>query len=307
VGRFDGKVAIVTGAGRGIGRSHALLLASEGAAVVVNDLGGSSGGAGSDSTPAQQVVDEITAKGGRAAANYDSVSSWKGAEAMVQQAIDAFGGLDVLINNAGILRDKMSFNMDEAEWDSVIDVHLKGHFAPSRFAAAYWRAQAKATGEPVNAKIVNTASESGLYGNAGQANYAAAKAGIASMTIVMARELERSGVRVNAICPVARTRLTEGVAGAGDFMKPKLGEFDRFAPENISAVAGWLASDLSAGVTGQIVKVMGGQVQLLRGWRPITESTDDKPWTIESINGVADVLFANSDRGAPPFMPAVER
>jgi NAD(P)-dependent dehydrogenase (short-subunit alcohol dehydrogenase family) len=212
----------------------------------------------------------------------------------------------VLINNAGILRDKMSFNMEEAEWDAVIDVHLKGHFAPSRFAAAYWRAQAKATGEPVNAKIVNTASESGLYGNAGQANYAAAKAGIASLTIVMARELERSGVRVNAICPVARTRLTEGVAGAGDFMKAKEGEFDRFAPENISAVAGWLASDLSAGVTGQVVKVMGGQVQLLRGWRPITESTDDKPWTIESINGVADVLFAKSDRGVPPFMPAVE-
>ena len=228
MGLFDGKVAIVTGAGRGIGRSHALLLASEGAAVVVNDLGGSSGGEGADATPAQQVVDEIAAKGGRAIANYDSVSSWTGAEAMVQQAVD------------GILRDKMSFNMDEAEWDQVIDVHLKGHFATSRFAAAYWRARSKETGEPVNAKIVNTASESGLYGNAGQANYAAAKAGIASMTIVMARELERIGVRVNAICPVARTRLTELVAG--DFMNPKEGEFDRFAPENISAVVGWLAS-----------------------------------------------------------------
>ncbi len=306
MGLFDGKVAIVTGAGRGIGRTHALLLASEGAAVVVNDLGGGAAGDGKDQTPAQQVVDEITTKGGRAVANYDSVSSWSGAEALVQQAVDEFGRLDVLINNAGILRDKMSFNMEEAEWDAVIDVHLKGHFAPSRFAAAHWRAQAKATGEPVNAKIVNTASESGLYGNAGQANYAAAKAGIASLTIVMARELERSGVRVNAICPVARTRLTEGVAGAGEFMKAKEGEFDRFAPENISAVAGWLASDLSAGVTGQVVKVMGGQVQLLRGWRPITESTDDKPWTIESINGVADVLFAKTDRGAPPFMPAVE-
>ena len=306
MGLFDGKVAIVTGAGRGIGRSHALLLASEGAAVVVNDLGGSAGGEGNDATPAQQVVDEITIKGGRAVANYDSVSSWTGAEALIQQAVNEFGRLDVLVNNAGILRDKMSFNMDEDEWDAVIDVHLKGHFAPSRFAAAHWRAQAKATGEPVNAKIVNTASESGLYGNAGQANYAAAKAGIASLTIVMARELERSGVRVNAICPVARTRLTEGVAGAGDFMKAKEGEFDRFAPENISAVAGWLASDLSAGVTGQVLKVMGGQVQLLRGWRPITESTDDKPWTIASIDGAADALFAKSERGAPPFMPAVE-
>jgi NAD(P)-dependent dehydrogenase (short-subunit alcohol dehydrogenase family) len=302
VGLFDGKVAIVTGAGRGIGRSHALLLASEGAAVVVNDLGGGAHGDGSaDATPAQQVVDEITTQGGRAAANYDSVSSWTGAEALVQQAVDTFGGLDVLINNAGILRDKMSFNMDEAEWDAVVDVHMKGHFAPSRFAAAYWRAKAKETGAGVNAKIVNTASESGLYGNAGQANYAAAKAGIASMTIVMARELERSGVRVNAIAPVARTRLTETVAG--DFMNPKEGEFDRFAPENISAVVGWLASDLSAGVTGQVVKIMGGQVQLLRGWRPITEATDDKPWTITSIESVSDALFAKTDKGVPPFMP----
>src|SRR3954465_11138096 len=218
VGRFDGKVAIVTGAGRGIGRSHALLLASEGAAVVVNDLGGSSGGGGADGTPAQQVVDEIEAKGGRAVANYDSVSSWAGAENMVNQAVNELGGLDVLINNAGILRDKMSFNMDEAEWDSVVDVHLKGHFAPSRFAASYWRAKSKETSAPVNAKIVNTASESGLYGKVGQANYAAAKAGLASRTNVMARELERIGVRVNAIAPVARTRLTEQVAGAADFM-----------------------------------------------------------------------------------------
>jgi len=303
VGLFDGKVAIVTGAGRGIGRSHALLFASEGAAVVVNDLGGGAAGDGADSTPAQQVVDEIIAKGGRAVANYDSVSSWAGAEAMVRQAVDTFGGLDILVNNAGILRDKMSFNMDEAEWDAVIDVHLKGHFAPSRFAASYWRAKAKETGEPVNAKIVNTASESGLYGNAGQANYAAAKAGIASMTIVMARELERIGARVNAICPVARTRLTEQVAGG--FMDPKEGEFDRFAPENISAVVGWLASDLSAGVTGQVLKVMGGQVQLLRGWRPVTEATDDKPWTIEAIEAASGTLFAGRDRGVPPFMPNV--
>ncbi len=300
---FDDKIAIVTGAGRGIGRSHALLLAAEGAAVVVNDLGGSSGGEGADATPAQQVVDEITAKGGRAVANYDSVSSWTGAASMVQQAVDGFGGLDILVNNAGILRDKMSFNMDEAEWDAVIDVHLKGHFAPSRFAASYWRARSKETGEPANGKIVNTASESGLYGNAGQANYAAAKAGIASLTIVMARELERIGVRVNAICPVARTRLTEGVAG--DFMNAKEGEFDRFAPENISAVVGWLASDLSAGVTGQVVKVMGGQVQLLRGWRPVTEATDDKPWTIEAIDAAAPALFAARDKGAPPFLPNI--
>lgn len=303
MGRFDGKVAIVTGAGRGIGRRHALLLASEGAAVVVNDLGGASDGAGADQTPAQQVVDEIAAKGGRAVANYDSVSSWSGAESLVQQAVDTFGGLDVLINNAGILRDKMSFNMDEAEWDAVVDVHLKGHFAPSRFAASYWRAKSKETSAPVNGKIVNTASESGLYGNAGQANYAAAKAGIASMTIVMARELERIGVRVNAIAPVARTRLTEQVASG--FMDAKEGEFDRFSPDNVSAVVAWLASDLSDGVTGQVVKVIGGQVQLLRGWRPITEATDDKPWTLDSIDAVSGTLFAKSDRGVPPFMPNV--
>jgi NAD(P)-dependent dehydrogenase (short-subunit alcohol dehydrogenase family) len=303
VGLFDGKVAIVTGAGRGIGRSHALLLASEGAAVVVNDLGGGSAGDGSDATPAQQVVDEITSAGGKAVANYDSVSSWAGAEQMVAQAVDAFGGLDVLINNAGILRDKMSFNMEEAEWDQVVDVHLKGHFATSKFASSYWRLKAKETGEPVNGKIVNTASESGLYGNAGQANYAAAKAGIASMTIVMARELERIGVRVNAICPVARTRLTETVAG--DFMNPKEGEFDKFAPENVSAVVGWLASDLSAGVSGQVFQVMGGQVQLLRGWRPVTVANDDKQWTIDSIESNSAALFGSIDRGVPPFMPNI--
>jgi NAD(P)-dependent dehydrogenase (short-subunit alcohol dehydrogenase family) len=304
VGLFDGKVAIVTGAGRGIGRSHALLLASEGAAVVVNDLGGGAAGGGADATPAQEVVDEIVAAGGRATANSDSVSSWEGAERLVQQAVDTFGGLDVLVNNAGILRDKMSFNMTEEEWDDVVAVHMKGHFAPSRFAAAYWRAKSKETGEGVNAKIVNTASESGLYGNAGQANYAAAKAGIASMTIVMARELERIGARVNAIAPVARTRLTATVAG--DALEPKEGEFDRYAPENISAVVGWLASDLSAGVTGQVVKIVGGQVQLLRGWRPVTEATDEKPWTITAIDEVSDALFAKDDRGVPPFMPTVE-
>ncbi len=304
MGLFDGKVAIVTGAGRGIGRAHAVMLASEGAAVVVNDLGGDALGDGADITPAQQVVDEITAAGGRAIVNGASVSSWSGAEAMIQQAVDTYGRLDVLVNNAGILRDKMSFNMDEAEWDAVIDVHLKGHFAPSRFAASYWRAQSKA-GSEVNAKIVNTASESGLYGNAGQANYAAAKAGIAAMTIVMARELERIGVRVNAVTPVARTRLTDTVA-TGGFMDKKEGEFDRFAPENISAVVGWLASDLSDGVTGQIVKVMGGQVQLLTGWRPVTQADADTEWTIASIDAISDDLFAKTGKSVPVFMPPVE-
>src|SRR5438128_7196784 len=215
MGSLDGKVAIVTGAGRGIGRCEALLLASEGAKVVVNDLGGDWAGEGKDDRPAQQVVDEIKAAGGEAVANYDDVGSWEGAQKLVQQAIDTFGELNILVNNAGILRDKMSFNMDESDWDAVINVHLKGHFVPSRFAGAYWRQKTKDTGDPVNAKVINTASESGLYGNAGQLNYAAAKAGIAAMTIVLARELERFGVRVNAIAPVALTRMTEDLMGGG--------------------------------------------------------------------------------------------
>src|SRR4051794_33218348 len=299
MGRFDGKVAVVTGAGRGIGRSEAVLLAAEGAAVVVNDLGGETTGEGADQRPAQQVVDEITAAGGRAAANYDDIATWSGGQALVAQAVDTFGGLDVVVNNAGILRDKMSFNMDEAEWDAVVDVHMKGHFTTSRFAAAFWRQQSKETGGPVGGAIVNTASESGLYGNAGQVNYAAAKAGIASMTIVMARELERVGVRVNCIAPVARTRLTEALAG--DVMKAKEGEFDRFGPDNVAAVAAWLASDLCNGISGQVVKVMGGVVQLLEGWRPLTEATSDKPWTVDSVDATRAALFAKAAGTIPPF------
>ncbi len=304
MGLFDGKVAIVTGAGRGIGRAEALLLASEGAAVVVNDLGGDFSGEGKDDRPAQLVVDEIEGAGGKAVANYDDIASWQGGERVVQQAVDTFGGLHVLVNNAGILRDKMSFNMDEADWDAVIKVHLKGHFAPSKFAAAYWRAQSKSSGGPVNAAIVNTASESGLYGNAGQANYAAAKAGIAALTIVMARELERIGVRVNAIAPVARTRLTETVASG--YMDAKEGEFDRFAPENVAAGVAWLASDLAAGVSGQVLKIQGGLAQIVQGWRPITQVDADKPWTIESIEAAKDALFAKSDPAVPPFMFGLE-
>ncbi|MGQ0803738.1 MAG: SDR family NAD(P)-dependent oxidoreductase, partial [Actinomycetota bacterium] len=298
---------IVTGAGRGIGRAEALLLASEGAAIVVNDLGGEARGGGADERPAQQVVDEIEEAGGEAAANFAGVSSWEGAQALIEQAVDDFGRLDVLINNAGILRDRMSFNMEEAEWDAVVDVHLKGHFCTSRFAAAYWRRQRKEQGEPVGATIVNTASESGLYGNAGQVNYAAAKAGIAAMTLVLARELEQIGVRANAICPVARTRLTEEVPGAGEYMAAKEGEFDRFAPENAAAAACWLASDLSAPISGQVVKVQGGLVQIVQGWRPLTEATDDKPWTIESIDAHRGTLFAKSGEGVPAFLTPAEQ
>ncbi|HEY7438946.1 MAG TPA: SDR family oxidoreductase, partial [Acidimicrobiia bacterium] len=201
-------------------------------------------------------------------------------------------------------RDKMSFNMEEAEWDAVINVHLKGHFVTSRFAASYWRQKSKESGAPADGAIVNTASESGLYGNAGQVNYAAAKAGIASMTIVMARELGRLGVRVNAIAPVARTRLTEGLAG--DMMAAKAGEFDRFSPDNAAAMAVWLASPKAAGITGQVFKVQGGQAQLLRGWRPITEATSDEIWTVDSIEAERKALVGDNDTDVPPFMPPLE-
>jgi NAD(P)-dependent dehydrogenase (short-subunit alcohol dehydrogenase family) len=301
MGIFDGKVAIVTGSGRGIGRSEVLLLASEGAKVVVNDLGGSGAGEGADQTPAQQVVDEIVAAGGEAVANYDDCASWTGAEAMVQQAVDTFGGLDVLICNAGILRDKMSFNMTEEEFDSVIRVHLKGHFAPIRFAAAYWRAKAKETGESVNAAVVTTSSESGLYGNAGQANYAAAKGGIASMTITLARELDRIGVRVNSLAPVAATRLL-GTVGMGEDLQndPKL------SPENPATGAVWLASPLAEGITGQVLKVGVGVAQIIQGWRPVSEVPQDGIWTVEDLAASRGLLFGDRDTGVPPFMHQVQ-
>ncbi len=304
MGLFDGKVAIVTGAGRGIGRAEALLLGSEGAAVVVNDVGGAVTGEGRDHSPAQQVVDEIVAAGGHAVPNFDSVSSWSGARALVDQAVDTYDGLDVLINNAGILRGRMSFNMEEADWDAVVDVHLKGHFCTSRFAASYWRKRSGEQGEPAGATIVNTASEAGLYGSIGQVNYAAAKAGIAAMTLVLARERERLGVRVNAICPVARTRLTEEVPGATEYMAVEEGEFDRFGPENAAAAAGWLASDVSAPISGQVVRVQGGLVQIVQGWRPLTEVTDDKPWTIGRLDAHRETLFARSAEGVPPLSAA---
>jgi len=216
MGILDGKVAIVTGAGRGIGREHALLLAREGAAVMVNDLGGDGHGEGQDLTPAQEVAAEIEAAGGRAAVNGGNVADWKAAEELVGQTIATFGRLDILVNNAGILRDRMAFNMSEEEWDAVVNVVLKGSFAPARFAATYWREQFKQSGQPVNGSIINTASESGLYGNAGQANYASAKIALTALTVVLARELERAGVRANAIAPVAATRLLGTVMAERD-------------------------------------------------------------------------------------------
>jgi NAD(P)-dependent dehydrogenase (short-subunit alcohol dehydrogenase family) len=299
MGLLDGKVAIVTGAGRGLGQCHALLLASEGAQVVINDLGGEWDGAGTDSRPAQQVVEQIEAAGGAAVANYDSCSDWDAAEGLVQQAIDTYGGLDIVVNNAGILRDKMGYNMDESDWDSVIDVHLKGHFATTHFAAKYWRARAKA-GDPVYGRIINTSSESGLFGNAGQANYAAAKAGIIALTVVTARELAKIGVTANAIAPRARTRMTEKTfAGFGE---AKEGEFDVWDPANVSPVVGWLASPLAADVSGQVFVVWGSEIQLVRTWT-LGGMIDaaGKAWTVDSLADAASTLFAKQSPGVPPF------
>jgi NAD(P)-dependent dehydrogenase (short-subunit alcohol dehydrogenase family) len=257
-GMCEGRVCVITGAGRGIGREYALMLAAEGAHVVVNDLGGDRTGAGADSGPAQQVVDEITAAGGAAVANTDDISSWAGSEALIAQAVQVFGGLDVVVNNAGVLRDRMLVNMSEEDWDSVINVHLKGTFAVSRHAAAYWRSRSKA-GEANDARIINTTSVSGLYGNIGQANYGAAKAGIAGLTIIAARELGRYGVTVNAIAPAALTRMTEDLPIADD-VKAAL------APQWVAPVCVWLASPLSADVTEQIFEVSGTTFAVAEGW-----------------------------------------
>ncbi|KAA2261200.1 SDR family NAD(P)-dependent oxidoreductase [Solihabitans fulvus] len=301
MGNLDGKVAIVTGAGRGIGREEALLLAGEGARVVVNDLGGGTTGEGADVRPAEEVVAEIAAAGGVAVASGADVSSWAGARELVRQAVDTFGGLDVLVNNAGILRDAMSFNLTEADWDAVIAVHLKGHFAPSRFAAEYWRARHKG-GERGAWRIINTTSDSGLFGNPGQSNYAAAKAGIASLTLVLARELARYGVTVNAITPRARTRLT---ATLGLGQEPPDEGFDPLSPKHVAPVVGWLATDAAGGVSGQVLIVNGTEVIVL-GDYPVAGSVDNgggAPWTVDELVAGQATLFAERDPGVPPLAP----
>jgi NAD(P)-dependent dehydrogenase (short-subunit alcohol dehydrogenase family) len=252
---LDGRVAIVTGAGRGIGRAHALELAAQGAAVVVNDFGVSLSGEGDGDTPADQVVAEIEAAGGRAVANGADVADFAQAEAMVRRAIDTFGGLDILVNNAGFVRDRMLVNTSEEEWDAVVRVHLKGHFAPLRHAGAYWRAEAK-EGRQRAARVINTSSGAGLQGSIGQTTYSAAKAGIAGMTLVAAAEMGRYGVTVNAIAPVARTRMTEGA-------------FDTSAmpePGDNSPVVAWLASEEAGDVTGRVIEIEGGKVTVENGW-----------------------------------------
>jgi NAD(P)-dependent dehydrogenase (short-subunit alcohol dehydrogenase family) len=281
----EDRVAIVTGAGRGIGREHALMLAAHGAKIVVNDLGGARDGTGDDTGPAHDVVDEIRAAGGQAVANSDDVSDFAAAKNMVDQAIGEFGRLDVLVNNAGILRDRMLVNMDEAEWDAVIKVHLKGTFAPARHAAAYWRDQSKA-GHPVDARIINTTSVSGIYGNVGQTNYGAAKMGIASFTIIAARELGRYGVTCNAVAPGALTRMTEDLGGGGG---GKMGERSeeqkaQMSPRWIAPIVTWLASRESSGVSGRIFEASGNMLAVAEGWHrgPTIDAVED-PTTLGPI------------------------
>ena len=266
MGALDGRVAIITGAGRGLGREHALLFAAEGAKVVVNDLGGDTHGVGEDRAPAQQVVDEIEAMGGEAVAHTESCSDFEAAGRLVQLAIDTFGDLHVVVNNAGILRDKMLVNMTDAEWDAVINVHLKGHFCPTRHAAAYWREQVKA-GKEVKAAIVNTSSGAGLLGNVGQTNYGAAKAGIAAMTMIEAMELSRYGVRANAIAPVARTRLTLETPGMGEMVAAPddPAKFDAWDPGNVSPLVAYL-STADCPFNGGVFHVGGDQVGLFVNW-----------------------------------------
>jgi len=284
MGALDGRVAVITGAGRGIGRQHALLFAAEGAKVVVNDLGGAGDGSGSDAGPAQQVVDEITGAGGEAVANTDNVASWDGAAALIAQAVDAFGRLDVLINNAGILRDAFIGSMSEENWDAVIAVHLKGHFATLRHATDHWKTRSKA-GEEVKGAVINTASASGTYfPNAGQANYGAAKAAIAALTLVASQELGRYGVRANAIAPAARTRLTEDVPMIGDMMKaPEDPEaLDAFDPKHVSPLVAFLAT-ADCPVTGKLFAVQGGSISDCVNWQIGETFTTESDWTIDSV------------------------
>ncbi len=296
----DGRVAIVTGAGRGIGREHALSLAYHGAKVVVNDLGGNVDGSGGDLSPAQQVVDEIKAFGGEAVANGDSVSSWEGAQRLINIAVETFGDLHVLVNNAGILRDRMLTNMTEEEWDAVINVHLKGTFAPSRWASAYWREQSKA-GKALSGRIINTTSVSGIYGQPGQANYGAAKAGIAAFTNIVALEMARYGVTVNAVGPVALTRMTEGLGPAPETDEQR----EARSPRWIAPIVTWLASEESAGVTGRVFEASGRMLAVAEGWvRGPTHDPVDDPTALGPI--VRDLLAAarpNSGMDGKPGGP----
>ena len=295
----EGRIVIVTGAGRGIGREHALMLAAHGARVVVNDLGGGRDGSGASAGPAEEVVAAIKAAGGGAIVNADDVSDWQGAERMVRQAVDTFGGLDVVVNNAGILRDRMLVNMTEAEWDAVIKVHLKGTFGPTHFAAAYWRDRSKQTGKAVQARIINTTSVSGIYGNAGQTNYGAAKAGIAAMTIIAARELGRYGITVNAVAPGALTRMTEDLG---------MGKADAEAqatmhPRWIAPIVTWLASVDAGHVTGRVFEASGKVFGIAEGWHrgPVVAPLDDPTKLGPVVTDLLQRARKNADMNGQDF------
>lgn len=292
------RVVVVTGAGRGIGRAHALAFAAEGAKVVVNDVGVSIDGSNGSAGPAQDVVDEIRSAGGHAVANSDDVADWAGAGRLIGTAVEQFGTVDVLINNAGFLRDRMLANLGEDEWDAVIRVHLKGHFAPLRHAAAYWRSEFKA-GRPVDARIVNTSSGAGLQGSVGQGNYSAAKAGIAGLTLVAASELAGYGITVNAIAPAARTRMTES-AFAEDMAEPTSG-FDAMAPENVSPLVVWLGSAESGDVTGRIFEVEGGIVRVAEGWRHGPSIDNGARWDPAKIGPAVRDLLSRSETPVPVY------
>jgi NAD(P)-dependent dehydrogenase (short-subunit alcohol dehydrogenase family) len=302
MGLVDGRVVIVTGSGGGIGRAHALAFAAEGARVVVNDIGvgldGSPAGGGS---AAQAVVDEIKAAGGEAVASGANVADWAQAEGLIQTAVDAFGGLDVLVNNAGIVRDRMFANTSEEEFDAVTAVHLKGHFATMKHAAAYWRAQSKGGKSPeeIDARIINTSSGAGLQGSVGQANYSAAKAGIAALTLVASAEMGRYGVTVNAIAPSARTRMTETVFA--DMMSTQESEFDAMAPENVSPLVVWLGSTEAKDVTGRVFEVEGGIVRVAEGWARGAEADKGARWDPAELGPVVADLLAKSRTPLPVF------
>ena len=302
MGALEGRVAIITGAGRGIGREHALLFAAEGAKVVVNDLGCAVNGSGDDRAAAQRVVDEIKQMGGAAVVNTDDVSDWDGGHRLVNAAIEAFGDLHILVNNAGIIRDRVLVNMTEEDWDLVMHVDVNGHFVPTRWAATYWREQFKA-GRAVSAAVVNTSSTSGLLGNPGQSNYGTAKAGIAAFTVIAAQELSRYGVRVNAIVPAARSRITESTPGLCDIVQAPAdsGVFDSWDPANVSPIAAYLSSELCP-FTGKVFFVQGGKVQYFQPWTLTAEIDKGARWTVAQL--AAEVPKIVGPHSALPGTPA---